>query len=178
MTTGPLTRIPKPIEVWGLDKPYTQFAARQLIHLKDVRDMGNGVSMKFFEEPIYMQIHGVVRSDGPKYGKHTISVEQDEIAFFRHVEREVMDIYDNLTSRVEPHAYSPDAKLSSPYYESLLKAKIAQTTGFDKEGNVIIDHTSALTKGTRIRGTFVITGCFHSPTHKGLVTKLHSYMLV
>jgi hypothetical protein len=178
MSTAPILRIPKPIEVWGLDKPYTQFHAQTLVRLKDVRDMGNGVSIKFFEEPIYMQIHGVVRSDVAKYGKYTIGIEPDEIAFFRHVERDVMQIYDSLTSRVEPNSFNPDALLSSPAYESLIKAKLSKTAGFDKDGNAIFNHDGALVKGAHIRGTFVITGCFHSPTHKGLVTKLHSYMLV
>ena len=169
------------IEIYGLDKPHTAFnhGLHLDFKLRDIKD-GNGLTLKTFEQPVYVYVSGKIRSEKPRYGKYVVSVTNDQADFIRQVEHEIVDKFDALAVRAEPALNVESLKFGSLLYENLLQIRVSRTVGQDKEGKLVkfTEHETVLSKGTSVIATVEISGVYHSQTHKGTVAKLHSYRVV
>lgn len=169
-----------PILLYGLDIPFAAFNATQhggfkIGYLSD-RD---GTSFKFFDQPVYVACHGVVRGDLPSYGKYTFSVLPEEAAFVRQVEQTIMSTMDRLVSLAEPSSSITTVPLKSMTYENLIKVKLNKTVGLRQDGTVVPfdEHGSMLMNKTAVTMTLEINGMYHSDKGKGVIARIHSYKL-
>jgi hypothetical protein len=172
---------PNPILSYGLDLPLSAFTAASHGNYKlgYLADRG-GASMKFFEQPIYVHAHGVVRFPKDQYGKVTLSVLPEESEFFRRVESDIMENLDRITDLAEPHLNVSSLPRKSITYENLLKLRINKMIGQDVEGKLVDfeKHEEVLTKGTKVLMTVEVQGLYHSTTGKGVMARIHSYRVV
>lgn len=169
-----------PILLYGLDLPYTAFHPAQHGQFK-IGYMADrdGVSFKFFDQPVYFACHGVVRGDLPSYGKYTFSLLPDEAVFVRQVEQSVMDTLSRIILLAEPTIPIENAPLKSITYENLIKLKLNKTVGLRQDGSMIPfdEHSSVLTNRTKVTMTVEINGMYHSDKSKGVIARVHSYKL-
>ena len=180
-TASKTARVIQPILLYGLDLPFATFHAARHGGFKVgyVADK-QGVSMKFFESPVYVAVDATVRSDAPKWGKYTFSVESDQADFIRHVETEIVTLFDRLTMLAEPNLHVELLSVISMTYESLIKVKLGQTVGQDVHGTLVPfeSHAATLVRNTKLKMTVEIHGIYHSSTSKGLIARIHSYRVV
>lgn len=169
-----------PILLYGLDIPYTTFHPAQHGYFKlgYVADRNN-ISFKFFEQPVYIACHGVVRGDLPSYDKYTFSILPDESAFVRQVEQTVMESLSRVILLAEPLSGIENAPFKSITYENLIKVKLGKTVGMRQDGSVIAfdEHAGALANRTKVTMTLEVNGMYHSEKGKGVLARLHSYKL-
>lgn len=170
-----------PIMLYGLDKPFALFSAAihgnfKLGYLAN-RDT---TDFKFFVDPIYVHCHGVVRRE-PKWGKYTFSIEPEESDFIRQVESTVMQTYARIIELAEPSSKFSTLTLKPSTYENLLQVKMSSELKAVDAHGASMDQEEALQRlsaGTRVRLTLQISGLYHNDKSKGLMMKVHSYVLV
>jgi len=169
-----------PILVYNIDLPFTSYSPAAHGHFKTnyISDKGDAC-MKFFELPVFVGLHAVVRGDEQKYGKTTFSVEPDESQFIRRVEKDIMDQYDRITDLAEPNMNVMNLPFKSVTYENLLKTRVNKTVGQDVNGMMVPaeNHIDVLKNKTRLVATLEIHGVYHSPNGKGVISRLHSYVV-
>lgn len=168
------------ITVWGQDMPFSSYTTRSW-KLKDITTHAGNVSIKFFSEPIYIRVDGVIRADKPHYGKYMMSITDEQMLFVRRLESEILSLHNVLATYAEPTFVLENAKFISPTFkDTLLSAKVtSKTKGMNSsDGKVVTDdHESLLTRGTSLIGTYAIVGVFHGPESYGMVANMHSYLL-
>lgn len=170
-----------PIVPYGLDLPFTAFNAGVHANYKfSYLSDRAGVAMKFFEMPIYTHTHAIVRIPKDQYGKISFSVNPDEAAFIRTVEKDVMDSLDRIVGMAEPSLNVSLLPTKSVTYENLMKLRLNKTIGQDLEGKLIpVDrHEDLLTRGVKVLMTVEVYGLYHSTTAKGVLARVHCYRMV
>lgn len=170
-----------PILSYGLDIPITQFspAAHSYFKFNYVSDKA-GLSMKFFEKPVYIHAHGIVRKTKDQYGKVTFSVLDHESAFVRQVEKTVLDTLDNIVNLAEPALQVLTSPAKSMTYENLLKLKVNKTVGQDESGRIVEfdEHEAILARDTKVLMTLEVHGAYHGVNGKGVIARIHCYRVV
>lgn len=170
-----------PILLYGLDIPFVRFtaAAHGNYKFNYITDR-NDVHFKFFEQPIFIQAHAIVRIPKDRYGKMVVSILDDESAFIRTVESNVLANVERVITMAEPLCGIEQATLKSVLYENLLKVKIGKTVGQDVNGSLIPfeEHEKVLVKGVKVLMTVEVNGMYHSPVSKGVTVRIHSYRVV
>lgn len=170
-----------PILPYGLDLPLTAFSASNHGNYKFnyISDRG-GASMKFFEQPIYIHTHGTVRFPKDQWGKTTFSILEDESAFVRSVEADIMSSLDRIVGMAEPALGVELLPFKSITYENLVKLRINKTVGQDLEGKLVENekHGEVLAKGVKVLMTLEIHGLYHSAAGKGVIARVHCYKVV
>jgi len=170
-----------PILPYGLDLPFSAFSKDAHAHYKFnyVSDRG-GASMKFFEKPVYIHTHAIVRMPKDTYGKVTFSVMEEESAFVRVVENDMMTNLDRIVDMAEPLLNVSNLPFKSATYENLVKVKINKTVGFDKQNVAVPNdkHEEVLVKGVKVLMTMEIHGFYHSGVSKGVIARVHGYRVV
>jgi hypothetical protein len=170
-----------PILPYGLDLPFTAFTAASHGNYKfNYLSERGGAAMKFFEQPIYIHTHGTVRIPKDQYGKVTFSIKEDESAFVRLVEKDIMDNLDRIISMAEPSLNIQLLPFKSATYENLVKLRINKTVGQDKDGALVPNenHEDVLSKGVKVLMTLEIHGLYHSAVSKGVIARVHCYRVV
>lgn len=170
---------PSPLLLYGLDVPFTSFAAvhHNNYQFTDVTKKNN-VSMMFFDKPVYMQTHAVVRIPKDKYGKTAFSVYEDESKFIRVVENDVVAHLDRLVMIAEPSIQAASLPLKSVTYENLVKLRARKCVGMTLMGSLVEDHDATLTKGVMALVTIEVYGVYYSQSGKGVLTRIQSYRIV
>ena len=170
-----------PILPYGLDLPFTAFTAASHGNYKInyLSDRG-GAAMKFFEQPIYVHAHATVRIPKDQYGKITFSVKDEESAFLRVVETDIITNLDRIVSMAEPHLGVESLPLKSMMYENLVKLRVNKTVGQDAEGKIVDNeqHEVVLAKGVKVLMTLEIHGLYHGSSGKGVIARVHCYRVV
>lgn len=169
-----------PIMLYGLDMPFTAFQALTHGNFKIgyVTDRGTA-SFKFFDSPVYVACHGVVRGDDAKYDKYTFSVLPEEATFIRSVEMTVQDTFARLIQLAEPAVEFEKLEWKSITYENLLRLKLNKTVGLAQDGTVldVTQHAEVLRNKTKVTMTVEIYGLYHTEKAKGVIARVHSYKL-
>lgn len=170
-----------PIVPYGLDVPFTNFSAANHGNYKFnyISDRG-AASMKFFDHPIYIHTHGVVRVPKDQYGKTVFSVLAEESAFVRTVETDIMQQLERIVTMSEPNSMMSSLPLKSITYENLVKLRINKTVGQDLEGKLVEHekHAEVLQKGVKLLMTVEIHGFYHSDVSRGVIGRVHCYRVV
>lgn len=170
-----------PIVPYGLDVPFASFcaAAHGNYKFNYVTDRGNA-SMKFFEHPVYIHAHGVVRIPKDQYGKTVVSILPDEASFVRSVETDIMQQLERIIAMAEPGVNIGALPLKSITYENLVKVRVNKTVGQDLEGKLVDNekHEDVLQKGVKLLMTLEINGLYHSDVSRGVIARVHCYRLV
>jgi len=170
-----------PIVSYGLDIPYTSFSAAAHGNYKFnyVSDRGLA-SMKFFDHPVYVHAHGVVRIPKDQYGKTVFSINSDEASFVRTVEADIMQQLERIIGMAEPGVNITSLPLKSITYENLVKLRINKTVGQSVDGKIVEfeKHEEVLQKGVKVLMTLEIHGLYHSDVSRGVIARVHCYRVV
>ena len=166
--------------LYNLDEPMNVESVR-VPAVKDMKDV-KGTIMKFFDQPIYILLHAVVRKDDLTFSKVLTSIEKAEMEFFRAVEKKIMDHYDALLSRSDPSIDLTHSIFSSAtYQDTLFRAKITSATlpAVSVDGVQTMVYTNdELKTGAKVLMTYAITGVHHSSKFHGLIGHVQSYVVV
>jgi hypothetical protein len=170
-----------PITPYGLDVPFTGFSAAAHANYKFnyISDRGTA-SMKFFDHPVYIHTHGVVRMPKDAYGKTVFSINPEEASFVRTVETDIMQQLERVIGMAEPGVNITSLPLKSITYENLVKLRINKTVGQDLEGKLVEHekHAEVLEKGVKVLMTLEIHGLYHSDVSRGVIARVHCYRVV
>lgn len=170
-----------PIVPYGLDVPFASFcsAAHGNFKFNYVTDRGNA-SMKFFDHPVYIHSHGIVRIPKDQYGKTVFSILADEASFVRTVETDIMQQLEHIIAMAEPGVNISSLPMKSITYENLVKLRMNKTVGQDLEGKLVDQdkHGDVLQKGAKVLMTLEINGLYHSDVSRGVIARVHCYRAV
>lgn len=170
-----------PIMPYGLDVPFTTFSkAAHDNYMFDYSAQYGQSALKFFKTPVYVHTHATVRKPVNQWGKITFSILPDEADFIRSVESDVFTTLDRIVGMAEPGLSVDTLPFKSVTYENLVQLKVAKSVGQDKDGLLVHadKHETVLVQGVKVLMTLEIYGLYHSPTGKGVISRIHCYRVV
>lgn len=170
----------KPIVAFNHDLP----ALLELVKMpkvKKVQTTEDGGSMKFFEEPVYVCLHGTIVQKTLKYNKFIVEIPEVEAKFIKDVEDKIMKTYNGLLERAEPSIdLTQSIATSALFDETKFRVKVNDkiTKKFRAvDGAFVQTQDEILEDGSSILITYAISGLHQSARCNGVFGYAQSYMV-